>query len=55
MKIDMLNSECKECDDGFYMETSINDDIRGVLHCNHCNEETRRWKEISNVKEQQPE
>ena len=44
---DMTGLPCEQCTDGSYEETSIHDDHDGLLHCNKCNHETRRWKNIN--------
>lgn len=33
----MRGKKCLECNEGTYGETSISDDMDGVLHCNKCN------------------
>lgn len=38
---------CLVCKKGFYEESSIMDDMHGVLHCNVCHHETRRWRDVS--------
>ena len=40
---DLFNTKCKECKGGKYVETSMQDDWRGVLHCNKCNDEVKRY------------
>ena len=39
--MDMLNETCKLCD-GKYVETSIHDDLDGMLHCDKCGNATNR-------------
>lgn len=39
---DLLNTVCTVCYVGFYIETSIMDDINGVLHCSNCNHQVER-------------
>ncbi len=41
---DHLRKTCQECGIGQYREASIMDDMDGVLHCDHCNHEIRRWE-----------
>ena len=41
--LDRLETYCLECKDGFYKETSVMDDIQGVLHCNVCNHQVSRY------------
>ena len=41
-KSDLLNTTCKECGIGKYIETSVMDDINGILHCSKCNSITER-------------
>ena len=40
--IDMYGKECP-CKKGTYQESSIFDDMRGILHCSFCGQETNRW------------
>ena len=42
--MDRLNTKCGVCS-GKYIETSINDDREGVLHCNQCGNEVKRHSE----------
>ena len=44
---DLFNTKCKECKGGKYVETSMQDDWRGVLHCNNCNDEVKRYFKTS--------
>lgn len=39
---DMLYEPCKRCANGAYRETSIMDNIQGVLHCDNCDHEVKR-------------
>lgn len=41
--LDRTNTKCTKCKKGKYIETSINDDKDGVLHCNKCGHEVERW------------
>jgi DNA-directed RNA polymerase subunit M/transcription elongation factor TFIIS len=44
---DMYNKKCLKCGKGMYVETSINDDWDGVLHCSSCGAVTKRYpKEV---------
>ena len=40
---DKTNTTCKQCGKGVYVETSIHDDIDGVLHCNNCGHKIKRY------------
>ena len=40
--MDMTGKKCKKCKKGKYTETSIHDDIDGVLHCDKCGHEVKR-------------
>ena len=40
---DMKGNQCKECDLGTYQETSIFDDMDGILHCTNCHQEIKRY------------
>ena len=42
-KVDMKGKTCVKCKKGKYNETSIQDDMHGVLHCDKCGHETKRW------------
>lgn len=44
MKIDMTGKKCRKCGKGKYKETTFFDDMDGVLHCDKCNHEIKRWK-----------
>ena len=41
--VDMTNKSCKKCGKGKYVETSMNDDRDGVLHCNKCGSSVKRY------------
>lgn len=41
--IDLSNTECFNCNSGLYIETSVMDDINGVLHCSNCNQQIERY------------
>jgi len=41
-KRDMKNQLCNKCRMGRYVETSLQDDLDGKLHCDNCNHETVR-------------
>lgn len=49
---DLFNAKCKECKGGKYVETSMQDDWRGVLHCNNCNDEVKRYFKTSTTLKQ---
>ena len=40
---DQTDMPCKECGKGTYVETSIFDDMDGVLHCSNCGTPTDRY------------
>jgi hypothetical protein len=42
---DMTDETCTRCGAGQYVETGIQDDMRGVLHCNNCTMEIDRHAE----------
>lgn len=42
---DMTDETCTRCGRGQYVETGIQDDMRGVLHCNNCTMEIDRHAE----------
>jgi hypothetical protein len=42
---DMTDETCTRCGKGQYVETGIQDDMRGVLHCNNCAMEIDRHAE----------
>jgi len=42
--IDMTGKKCKSCKKGVYKETSIHDDMDGVLHCSKCGEQIKRYQ-----------
>jgi len=41
--MDNTNKLCENCEIGHYEETSVMDDINGVLHCNECNNQIDRY------------
>jgi len=41
---DMSGKRCDRCGRGKYKETSIHDDMEGVLHCSDCGVATKRWR-----------
>lgn len=41
---DNINKQCKKCKKGKYIETSIHDDIDGVLHCSNCDHKVKRYE-----------
>lgn len=45
---DQTGETCDHCGKGTYQETTINDDLDGVLHCTECGEKTDRYKEPMN-------
>ena len=44
--LDMTDELCQSCRQGFYTETSIQDDMQGVLHCDDCGVEVTRYQRI---------
>lgn len=44
--VDQTNKTCTKCKKGKYIETSLQDDWHGVLHCNKCGHEVKRWLTI---------
>lgn len=40
---DRTGTSCQRCAKGVYRETSVMDDISGVLHCVACGHQVRRW------------
>lgn len=47
--IDLNNTPCFNCEDGYYMETSVMDDINGILHCCNCNQQIERYIPDNNM------
>ena len=47
-QMDNLNQLCINCDIGYYVETSVMDDINGVLHCSECNNQIDRYYKPDN-------
>jgi transcription elongation factor Elf1 len=43
-EVDMTRTVCTSCGEGTYRETLFFDDMDGVLHCEICNHETKRWQ-----------
>jgi len=44
--MDLLNKDCLTCKKGRYIETSIQDDIQGVLYCSKCSSKVRRHEPL---------
>jgi hypothetical protein len=40
---DMMGKKCKTCGKGVYRETTVMDDMHGILHCNKCDAVTERY------------
>ena len=40
--VDLKGKTCKKCKKGKYSETSVHDNMYGVLHCEKCGHETKR-------------
>ena len=40
---DLNGKECKSCIKGIYKETSLMDDLKGVLHCSECGAKVNRY------------
>lgn len=51
VEVDMMGKKCKTCGKGVYKETSLMDDMKGVLHCNKCGAETERYIDSTKVDE----
>ena len=45
---DMTNEICTKCNKGEFQETSLLDDLKGVLHCTFCKTEIERYQTIYN-------
>ena len=43
--IDLKNNICIDCFSGTYQETSVQDDVGGVLHCDSCYRKVNRYEE----------
>lgn len=41
--VDMMGMPCDECHKGLFEETTVTDDIKGILHCDKCDYETKRY------------
>ena len=41
---DRTGKSCFSCHKGVYKETTIRDDWDGVLHCDKCGAQVKRWK-----------
>lgn len=54
-KEDMTGKKCEKCGKGKYKETSVQDDMHGVLHCPKCGHEVKRWREESLSERTSPE
>lgn len=52
--MDMINKKCS-CGKGHYIEMFISDDWRGVLHCNVCKKEIKRYINLSEHRDMQIE
>jgi len=39
-----LGRKCKKCGGGLYTETSINDNMDGILHCKKCGHEIKAYR-----------
>ncbi len=42
-EVDNKGSDCKDCDGGFYEETSMQDGLDGIVSCNGCNKRIKRY------------
>lgn len=47
--MDRTNKKCSECGKGKYKETSMMDDIDGVLHCTNCGSRVKRYSEDDEI------
>ncbi|HUS49764.1 MAG TPA: hypothetical protein VMZ91_06340 [Candidatus Paceibacterota bacterium] len=43
---DMTGKKCQSCGKGKYKETSMHDDMDGVLHCDKCGAEIKRYSGV---------
>ena len=43
-KKDMTGEPCEKCKKGKYVETRQTDDQDGILHCDKCDHEVKRWR-----------
>ena len=50
--VDMMHKKCS-CGKGEYREMYLQDDWRGILHCNVCDKVTKRYIPVSEYREQQ--
>lgn len=41
--MDNKDKDCRACRKGVYIETSLNDDWSGVLHCSVCKHRVQRY------------
>lgn len=46
-KVDNLGKRCTRCGLGCLVETSVMDDIQGVLHCSNCKLTVSRYRGTS--------
>ncbi len=46
MKRDMTNAKCPECRRGQFKATHYFDELDHKLHCDFCDYEIDRWKEL---------
>jgi len=44
--LDNKGNTCEHCGKGTYQETSIHDDMDGVLHCTECGVRVERYIKI---------
>lgn len=53
MSTDNDGRKCEVCHSGIYTETRFHDDMDGVLHCNYCDHEVRRYPNIQKIKKEE--
>lgn len=50
--IDLMDQQCSYCQRGTFNETTIYDDMDGVLHCTECNVCVSRYINVDDTGEQ---
>jgi hypothetical protein len=48
---DNTGKKCKKCGKGIYREMNQLDDLKGVLHCDKCNDEINRYTRIKDFED----
>jgi hypothetical protein len=49
---DLTGKKCTDCKKGTYQETSIHDDMDGVLHCTSCRKRVDRYQSVETKKKE---